>query len=65
MIDPVIAGVLGQPLVSQCIIVDDGSTDGTRHCIGRLLEADDRLELLVHATNRGKGAAVRTALTRA
>ena len=64
-IDAIIARVLEQPLVSQCIIVDDGSTDGTRHRIERCLSGDKRLELLVHATNRGKGAAVRTALTRA
>ena len=64
-IDTIIGRVLAQPLVSQCVIVDDGSTDGTRHRIERHLAADDRLELLVHATNRGKGAAVRTALARA
>jgi len=48
----------------EVIVVDDGSTDGT----GRLLtELQERygLILLRHAANRGKGAAVRTALERA
>ena len=48
----------------QLVIVDDGSTDGTRE----LLEErtwPDRVEIVFHERNRGKGAAVRTALQRA
>jgi len=46
----------------QVICVDDCSTDGTREELARLLAAGriDKLEL--HEVNRGKGAAIRTAL---
>jgi glycosyltransferase involved in cell wall biosynthesis len=48
----------------ELIVVDDGSTDGTR----QILEAKtwpDRVHLLRHDLNRGKGAAVRSALEEA
>ncbi len=50
-------------LEMQVIVVDDGSTDGTRE----LLEGWREYELLVvsHSRNRGKGAAVRTGLAHA
>jgi dolichol-phosphate hexosyltransferase len=46
------------------IVVDDGSTDGTRELL-RGREWDDRVRLYEHAVNQGKGAAIRTALTHA
>jgi glycosyltransferase involved in cell wall biosynthesis len=48
----------------QIIIVDDGSTDGTREVLEGLPKFDD-LIILYHPVNRGKGAAVRTAIERA
>jgi glycosyltransferase involved in cell wall biosynthesis len=41
------------------VVVDDGSTDGTREVLRGL--ADPRLTLVAHDRNRGKGAAIRTA----
>lgn len=49
------------PVDIELIVVDDGSTDGTRE----LLELSDwphEVTLLFHERNQGKGAAVRTAL---
>ncbi|HSO98192.1 MAG TPA: glycosyltransferase family 2 protein [Solirubrobacteraceae bacterium] len=61
-----IAEVLSTELPSdfELIIVDDGSTDGTREIL-REGEWDERVRLLEHEVNQGKGAAVRTALAQA
>jgi glycosyltransferase involved in cell wall biosynthesis len=48
----------------EIIVVNDGSTDGTREVLEALPAADDLL-VLHHSVNRGKGAAVRTAIERA
>ncbi len=53
--------VLQEPTVQQVVIVDDCSADGTlaaaRRCAG-----DPRVTVKNHATNQGKGAAIRTGL---
>lgn len=48
-------------VTKELILVDDGSTDGTRQLLEGL-ELSDAVRLHVHPVNRGKGAAVRTAL---
>jgi glycosyltransferase involved in cell wall biosynthesis len=48
----------------QVIVVDDGSTDGTRDLLsGKLKIYIDLLEL--HNSNQGKGAAIRTGISKA
>lgn len=44
----------------ELVVVDDGSTDGTRALLGDTTW-DDRVRVLYHDRNRGKGAALRTA----
>ena len=48
----------------QLVIVDDGSTDGTREIL-RSTEWPETVTVVEHDRNRGKGAAIRTALTHA
>jgi len=46
----------------ECLVVDDGSTDGTRDIISELAGEDDRIRPEFFEANRGKGAAVRRGL---
>jgi len=63
-IEQVIRRVAGLPLRMEIIAVDDGSTDGTEAILRRLAEDPELADLrvLAHGSNRGKGAAVRTAI---
>ena len=72
-IDEILRRVAANPIVGQIVVVDDASTDGTRDKL-QALQADPSrvlgrsgvgLSLILHARNRGKGAALRTAIPRA
>jgi glycosyltransferase involved in cell wall biosynthesis len=65
-VERAIAEVLATELPTdfELIVVDDGSTDGTREIL-RSGNWDGRVRLIEHEHNQGKGAAIQTALTHA
>jgi glycosyltransferase involved in cell wall biosynthesis len=61
----VIDAVLSSPVDLELILVDDGSTDGTWELMEARAGSDPRVRAYRHEVNRGKGAAIRTALEKA
>ncbi len=58
----VVAAPLPEGLERELVVVDDGSSDGSRAILHRLAnEATVPFRLIEHERNRGKGAALRTA----
>ena len=64
-ISQVLAAPLPEDMERELIIVDDRSTDGTWAILERLAAAHPEIRLFRHEVNRGKGAAVRTAIQQA
>jgi glycosyltransferase involved in cell wall biosynthesis len=58
----IVTAVLAQSVVGELIAVDDGSNDGSRELLAQLATQDSRVRPFYHETNRGKGAALQTAI---
>jgi glycosyltransferase involved in cell wall biosynthesis len=58
----VVGTVLDSPWVGEVVIVDDGSTDGTREILASL--NNDRIQVILQPENQGKGAAIRTGFSK-
>lgn len=52
------------PVERELVIVDDGSSDGTRAFLESLRDHED-IQVIFHQVNRGKGAALRTGFAHA
>src|SRR5215475_5316183 len=69
VVERCISGVLTAPLPEnmerELVIVDDCSTDGTFDILERLAAQHPAIRLFRHEVNRGKGAAVRSAIQQA
>jgi glycosyltransferase involved in cell wall biosynthesis len=55
--------VLTSPWVAEVIVVNDGSTDGTRAQLAQV--SDPRIRVMHHEANSGKGSALRTGFSMA
>ena len=60
----VVRVVLQQPCVQELLIVDDCSSDGSWEVLNKLT-TDSRVRIFRHETNQGKGAALRTGISKA
>lgn len=57
----IIKKVLDEPISKELIIVDDASCDGTEELLKKF-EDRKEIKIIQHSKNRGKGAAIRTAI---
>ena len=65
-LEAVIPAVLNAPIeIFEIILVDDGSTDGTRDLYDTVKQMDPRIRVILHEVNQGKGAALRTGIREA
>jgi len=60
-IHEIVQRVKATQLVNEIVIVDDGSTDGTRAALAEM-DGKEGVRVILHQKNSGKGAALRTGI---
>jgi glycosyltransferase involved in cell wall biosynthesis len=63
-LDQIVAAVRAVPVAKEIILVDDGSSDGSRDLLAKYEDVPD-VRVLYHERNQGKGAAIRTGVAAA
>lgn len=64
-ISEIVKRVYATKLPTEVVLVDDGSTDGTREILQDISEKYENVKLILHEKNQGKGAAVVTGINNA
>jgi SAM-dependent methyltransferase len=65
LLERVLAAPLPPGIDREIVVVDDGSRDGSAEIVEALAARHPQIRLVRHARNRGKGAAIRTAIEHA
>lgn len=63
-IKEILMRVQNQKIVKEILLIDDGSTDGTRELLEKFSTRDE-IKVFFHENNQGKGSAIRTGLKEA
>ncbi|MCJ7659196.1 MAG: glycosyltransferase family 2 protein [Anaerolineales bacterium] len=63
-IQEIIRRVQVEGIAEEILVVDDGSTDGTRRIL-QDLNGQDQIKVILHENNQGKGSAIRTGIEHA